>query len=45
MDKEKNINWETDGSIGILTLSNPPENYLIEPEFVSNRKTQIVAHR
>jgi len=34
MDKNKNISWEVDGSIGILTISNPPENYLIEPEFV-----------
>ncbi len=32
---DKNISWETDGSLGILTIANPPENYLIEPEFVS----------
>jgi len=32
---EKLIHWEQRESIGILTLNNPPENYLNEPEFVS----------
>lgn len=35
MSDKKNITWEVDGSLGILTLNNPPENYLINPEFVS----------
>ncbi|MBL7137699.1 MAG: enoyl-CoA hydratase/isomerase family protein [Bacteroidales bacterium] len=28
------IKWEIKDGIGILTISNPPENYLYEPEFV-----------
>ncbi len=32
---EQYIHWEQKESIGILTLNNPPENYLTEPEFVS----------
>ncbi|MCD4681889.1 MAG: enoyl-CoA hydratase/isomerase family protein [Bacteroidales bacterium] len=35
MSDKKNITWEVDDSLGILTLNNPPENYLINPEFVS----------
>jgi enoyl-CoA hydratase/carnithine racemase len=34
MEKSKNVEWEVKNSIGILTLSNPPENYLMEPEFI-----------
>ncbi|MCX6250624.1 MAG: enoyl-CoA hydratase/isomerase family protein [Bacteroidetes bacterium] len=30
----KYVKWETIDSIGILTLNNPPENYLEEPEFI-----------
>ncbi|MBN1200083.1 MAG: enoyl-CoA hydratase/isomerase family protein [Bacteroidales bacterium] len=28
------VEWEINDGIGILTISNPPENYLFEPEFV-----------
>lgn len=28
------VEWEVKEEIGILTISNPPENYLYEPEFV-----------
>jgi enoyl-CoA hydratase/carnithine racemase len=28
------ISWEIRNGIGIITLDNPPENYLIQPEFV-----------
>jgi enoyl-CoA hydratase len=34
MEINKNVNWEVRNSIGILTLCNPPENYLSEPEFI-----------
>lgn len=29
------IEWEVKDGIGILSISNPPENYLYEPEFIS----------
>ncbi|MEI7490964.1 MAG: enoyl-CoA hydratase/isomerase family protein [Bacteroidota bacterium] len=28
------ISWEIRSDIGIITLDNPPENYLVQPEFV-----------
>lgn len=28
------IEWEVNDGIGIMTINNPPENYLFEPEFV-----------
>lgn len=34
MEKSKITEWELIGNIGVLTLSNPPQNYLVEPEFV-----------
>lgn len=34
MDEINHIAWDTMGSIGILTIHNPPENYIAEPEFV-----------
>ncbi len=34
MEKSKITEWELIGDIGVLTLSNPPQNYLVEPEFV-----------
>jgi enoyl-CoA hydratase/carnithine racemase len=34
MRDSKFIKWEKDGFLGILSLDNPPENYLINPEFV-----------
>lgn len=34
MKLQKNINWEKMGSIGILSINNPPENYLEDPEFI-----------
>ena len=34
MEKSKISEWEMQGNIGVLTLSNPPQNYLNEPEFV-----------
>lgn len=35
---EKYVRWQLVGGIGILTLDNPPENYLRYPEFVSLSK-------
>ncbi|MFH1159904.1 MAG: enoyl-CoA hydratase/isomerase family protein, partial [bacterium] len=34
MDQLHRIEWEIKDGIGILTLNNPPENYLYEPEFI-----------
>lgn len=34
MKLQKNITWEKMGSIGILSINNPPENYLEDPEFI-----------
>jgi enoyl-CoA hydratase/carnithine racemase len=35
MAEPKTIQWEKDGYLGILSIDNPPENYFINPEFVS----------
>ncbi len=35
MAELKTIKWEKDGYLGILSIDNPPENYFINPEFVS----------
>ncbi|OQX73427.1 MAG: hypothetical protein B6D61_12580 [Bacteroidetes bacterium 4484_249] len=35
LNKEENIEWVTDGEIGILKINNPPQNYLINPEFIN----------
>ena len=34
MESHSRIEWEIREGIGILTINNPPENYLYEPEFV-----------
>jgi enoyl-CoA hydratase/carnithine racemase len=34
MERNKHAEWEVRNSIGILSLNNPPENFLPEPEFV-----------
>jgi enoyl-CoA hydratase/carnithine racemase len=34
MDYQKNVAWEKIGAIGVLSLNNPPENFIEEPEFV-----------
>jgi len=34
MELQKNITWEKIGPIGILSIDNPPENYLENPEFI-----------
>jgi len=34
MEKLDKISWEIRNDIGIITLDNPPENYLVQPEFV-----------
>lgn len=34
MEKIDKITWEIKNDIGIITLNNPPENYLIKPDFV-----------
>jgi enoyl-CoA hydratase/carnithine racemase len=35
MNEQNNISWTKKGSIGILSIDNPPENYIMEPEFIS----------
>ncbi len=39
MKDQKNYTWEKTGEIGILSLNNPPENFIDEPEFIG--KDQI----
>lgn len=34
MELQKNIAWEIIESIGVLSIHNPPENYIEEPEFI-----------
>jgi enoyl-CoA hydratase len=34
METINKISWEIRNDIGIITLDNPPENYLVQPEFV-----------
>lgn len=34
METSKISEWQLRGNIGVLTISNPPQNYLNEPEFV-----------
>ncbi len=34
METINKISWEIRNDIGIITLVNPPENYLVQPEFV-----------
>jgi enoyl-CoA hydratase/carnithine racemase len=34
---DERVQWEIREGIGILTLNNPPENYLYEPAFVSQK--------
>lgn len=34
MEKSEKISWEIRKDIGIITLDNPPENYLENPEFI-----------
>jgi len=35
METINKISWEIRNDIGIITLDNPPENYLFQPEFVA----------
>lgn len=34
MNQQNNISWEKQGTIGILSIDNPPENYIREPDFI-----------
>jgi enoyl-CoA hydratase len=36
MEDQKNCKWEKIGAIGVLSLNNPPENFIEEPEFVKS---------
>jgi enoyl-CoA hydratase/carnithine racemase len=35
MAEPNTVKWEKEGHLGILSFNNPPENYLVNPEFVS----------
>lgn len=34
VEKVNHISWRKEGSVGVLTIENPPENYIAEPEFL-----------
>jgi enoyl-CoA hydratase/carnithine racemase len=38
MKDQKNIVWERTGDIGVLSIHNPPENFITEPEFISKEQ-------
>ncbi len=40
MEKSKSISWEINNGIGTLTIDNPPQNSLEEPDFLDLRKLQ-----
>ena len=40
MDKPHEIIWEREGDIGLMKISNPPQNYIKKPEFVDMQKLQ-----
>ena len=35
------VHWDIEDSTGILTLANPPENYLLKPEFVALDRLRV----
>jgi enoyl-CoA hydratase/carnithine racemase len=44
MKHKKNIVWEKVGAIGVLSLHNPPENFIEEPEFVGKEQIEEILH-
>lgn len=37
MNSSDNIKWKVTGNVGIITISNPPQNYLIKPDFIDKK--------
>jgi len=44
MKHQKNIVWEKIGAIGVLSIHNPPENFIEEPEFVGKEQIEEILH-
>jgi enoyl-CoA hydratase/carnithine racemase len=44
MKDRKNFVWEKIGTIGILSIHNPPENFIDEPEFISKQQVDEIVH-
>jgi enoyl-CoA hydratase/carnithine racemase len=44
MKHQKNIVWEKIGAIGVLSIHNPPENFIEEPEFVGKEQVEEILH-
>jgi enoyl-CoA hydratase/carnithine racemase len=42
MKHQKNIVWEKIGVIGVLSIHNPPENFIEEPEFVGKEQIEEI---
>jgi enoyl-CoA hydratase/carnithine racemase len=42
MTDQKNYIWEKTGEIGVLSLHNPPENFIEEPEFIGKEKIKEI---
>jgi enoyl-CoA hydratase/carnithine racemase len=44
MNNQKNISWEKRGTIGILSIDNPPENYIREPDFIRKELMEEISN-
>jgi enoyl-CoA hydratase/carnithine racemase len=42
MKGQKNYVWEKTGEIGVLSLNNPPENFIEEPEFIDKEQIKEI---
>jgi enoyl-CoA hydratase/carnithine racemase len=42
MKKQKNSLWEKFGAIGVLSIHNPPENLIEEPEFIGKEQIEKI---
>ena len=40
MDKDHKIIWEREGDIGLIKISNPPQNYIKKPELIDMQELQ-----
>jgi enoyl-CoA hydratase len=44
MNQQNNISWEKQGSIGILSIENPPENYIRQPDFIGKELFEEISN-
>jgi enoyl-CoA hydratase/carnithine racemase len=44
MNHQNNISWEKQGTIGILSIDNPPENYIREPDFIGKEFIEEISN-